>query len=149
MAYTFQVPRQKPLTQGAQLAEDQNTRGLATGQYADVQSAAGATDRTNALRTSNALQATRGTFARSGQDFSPEAAARAQDQSFSAAEAQNLNGTNAVNQLQRQYRNDAMTNANQYESAANQRQQQGISNDQFQQTFGAGREDAMVMEYLL
>lgn len=142
MAYAFQVPRQRPLTQGAQIAEDQNTRGLATGQYADVQSAAGATDRANALRTSNALQATRGTFARSGQDFSPEAAARAQDQSFSAAEGQNLNGTNAVNQLQRQYRNDAMTNANQYESAANQRQQQGVSNDQFQQTFGANREDA-------
>lgn len=144
MAYSFQVPRQRPrpLTQGAQLAEDQNTQGLATGNFADVQSARGATDRSNALRTSNALQATRGTFARSGVDTSPEAAARAQDQSFSAAEGQNLNGTNAVNQLQRQYRNDAVTNANQYEAAANQRQQQGVSNDQFDKTFGANREDA-------
>lgn len=144
MAYGFQVPRQRqrPLTQGAAYAEDQNTQGLATGRFGDVESARSATNRANALRTSQALQATRGTFARSGVDVSPEAAARAQDQAMSAAEAQNLNGTNAVNQLQRQYRSDAADRANQYESAANQREQQGVSNDQFEKTFGANREDA-------
>jgi hypothetical protein len=144
MAYAFQVPRQRtinsqaktlntgenlfdlqrqaPVSEGQQLAEQQNTQGLKTGQWADVQSAQNATNRQNALRTSNALQATRGTFARSGVDTSPEAAARAQDQSFSAAEGQNLNGTNAVNQLQRQYRNDAITQAGKNEQGYTDRQ---------------------------
>jgi hypothetical protein len=144
MAYSFQVPRMKtinsqaktlntgdnlydlqrqaPVSEGQQLAEQQNTQGLKTGQWADVQSAQNATNRQNALRTSSALQATRGTFARSGVDTSPEAAARAQDQSFSAAEGQNLNGTNAVNQLQRQYRNDAMAQAGKNEQGYTDRQ---------------------------
>jgi hypothetical protein len=144
MAYGFQVPRQRPMnvqtktlntgtnlfdlqrqapvSEGQQLAEQQNTEGLRTGQWADVQSAQNATNRQNALRTSQALQATRGTFARSGVDTSPEAASRAQDQSFSAAEGQNLNGTNAVNQLQRQYRNDAITQAGKNEQGYTDRQ---------------------------
>jgi hypothetical protein len=115
---SYALQRQAPLTQGAALAQQQNTQGLQTGNFADVQSARGATDRANALRTSQALQDARGTYARAGGDYSPAEASRAQDQAFSAAEGQNVNGTNAVNQLQRQYRQDAQQNARTDESQA-------------------------------
>lgn len=166
----YALTRQAPLSQNAQLADDQNLQGLKTGQFADVESARGATDRANALRSSSSLQAARGTIARSG-EMSPEAAIRAQDQAFSSAEAQNLNASNGVNQLQRQYRTDALnradtienrdqTNANnerayqtnrddeQYNrfglerANAQQQQQQGIANSQWDKNFGANREDA-------
>jgi hypothetical protein len=125
MAYTPAAPlnryalkRQSPLTQGAQLAEDQNTQGLQTGNFADVQSAQKATQRANAARSSQALQAARGTVARSGGDFSPQAAIRAQDIAFAGANAQNLDATNQANQLQRQYRQDALNRSDAYEQNA-------------------------------
>lgn len=166
----FALSRQAPLSRNAQLADDQNLEGLQTGRFADVESARGATDRANAMRSSSSLQAARGTVARSG-EMSPEAAIRAQDQAFSSAEAQNLNASNGVNQLQRQYRTDALnrsadiesrdqTNANNerayqtnrdderysrfgLERANTQQQaQQGVANTQWDKSFGANREDA-------
>lgn len=130
----YDLTRQPNLTEGYGIAEAQNTQGLKTGQFADVQSAQAATDRANSLRTSQALQQTRGTLARSGVDISPAASIWAQDQAFSAAEGQNLNGTNAVNQLQRQYRTDAQAQAQEYESRA----QDSANNER---TYQTGRDD--------
>lgn len=167
----YALTRQAPLSQNAQLADNQNLQGLKTGQFADVESARGATDRANALRSASGLQAARGTVARAGGEVSPEAALRAQDQAFASAEAQNLNASNGVNQLQRQYRQDAInqsgaiesrdqTNANnerayqtnrddeQYSrfglerANTQQQQQQAVTNNQWDKSFGANREDA-------
>lgn len=113
----YALARPAPLTQNGQEEEAQNLQGLQTGKFADVQSAAAATQRANTLRSSQSLQAARGTVARAG-DMSPEAALRAQDQAFASASAQNLNADNSVNQLQRQYRQDALNKAGQIEDRA-------------------------------
>jgi hypothetical protein len=166
----FALTRQAPLSENARLADDQNLQGLRTGRFADVESARGATDRANALRTSSGLQAARGIVGRSG-EMSPEAAIRAQDQAFAAAESQNLNASNGVNQLQRQYRQDALGRAGEIEARdqdnaesnrayetnrdderytrfgleranTQQQEQQAVTNSQWDKSFGANREDA-------
>lgn len=113
----YALTRQPSLTANGQEEEAQNLQGLRTGQFADVQSAATATQRANAMRTSQGLQAARGTVARAG-DMSPEAAIRAQDQALAQSSAQNLNADNQVNQMQRQYHQDALNRASDIENRA-------------------------------
>lgn len=91
-----------------QLYQDQTIEGLKTGKFADVQSAEARSGRDNAMRTTRGQQAGEAAAAAAGFKPGTQEYNRAVDLATSNAESQNMQDSNAVRQMQRNYYSDAM-----------------------------------------
>lgn len=110
------LEKQGYLTEAGGLVEDYVTQGLKTGKFADVESARGAAGRQNDLRTSQALTRAREAAVQAGHQPGTAAYQRMVDEAMAGANSANLQASNNVNQMQRNYWQDAVKRGSELEA---------------------------------
>jgi len=126
-----------PFNKAESIYQNQTIQGLKTGKFADVEAAMQRTGRDTALRTSRGQQAGEAAAAAAGFKPGTPEYNRAIEMAVSGAETQNMQDTNAVRQMQRNYYTDAMNRA------------QGIGDQMYSRATGErGHEEAAdALEY--
>jgi hypothetical protein len=114
--YASSLVRQPWITEGQQLAEDFNTEGLRTGQFANVVSAQGTADTSASKRRALALQRANDVARMAGYEPGTAQYQAVFDRALGEANSANLADSNAVRGLNRQAINDALDRAGSFES---------------------------------